>query len=512
MTSLINSNQINVNYPVAGQDNDTQGFRNNFQNIQTSFNIAASEVTALQANASLSLLIQSTVPATITSYGRAGNVAFDSGNLWVATSPNSWLRFPTAGLSNNWYSDANVATYLANNPVSVSYSNANVASYLVSSTGNIQAGNINAITFSNAKTIVASNFFYANGISAFNGVTYNYSNANVASYLTTYSGNITSANVSTGNLYASNFYYANGVNLVSSLSNQFYTNSNVSSYLTVYSGNITAGNVLSNNFLFANGVSILTNINANTANTATKAVYVTGLTASNVTTALGSNPVPVATTATYVTGLTSANVTTALGANPVQVATTSTYVTGLTSANVTTALGYTPYNSSNPSNYATQSYVTSQGYATQSYVTSQGYITSVPNSSTQVSSLGVGTSASGTTGEIRATNNITAYYSSDATLKENIRPIPDALATVVAIGGMLFDWRDSYIKDHGGEDGYFIQKSDFGVIAQDVLHNFPLATRKRPDGTLAVDYEKLSALSFAALVEVSNRLDKLEGK
>jgi hypothetical protein len=36
---------------------------------------------------------------------------------------------------------------------------------------------------------------------------------------------------------------------------------------------------------------------------------------------------------------------------------TSTYLTGITSSQITTALGYTPYNATNPSSYATQAYV-----------------------------------------------------------------------------------------------------------------------------------------------------------
>jgi hypothetical protein len=130
----------------------------------------------------------------------------------------------------------------------------------------------------------------------------------------------------------------------------------------------------------------------------------------------------------------------------------------------------------------------------------------------QVGSFGVGTAASGTTGEIRATNNITAYYSSDAKFKENVRPIDGAVAKVSAIGGKYFDWTDAYVAEHGGEDGYFIQKSDFGVIAQDVQAVFPQAVRSRPDGSLAVDYEKLSALAFAAIAELVKRVEVLEGK
>jgi hypothetical protein len=128
----------------------------------------------------------------------------------------------------------------------------------------------------------------------------------------------------------------------------------------------------------------------------------------------------------------------------------------------------------------------------------------------QMGSLGVGTAASGTGGEIRATNNVTAYYSSDIKFKENVRNIPNAAATAAAIGGKLFDWKAEYIEEHGGEDGYFIVKADFGVIAQDVLAKFPVAVRTRPDGSLAVDYEKLSALALAANAEHEERIAKLE--
>ena len=128
----------------------------------------------------------------------------------------------------------------------------------------------------------------------------------------------------------------------------------------------------------------------------------------------------------------------------------------------------------------------------------------------QFNSVGVGTAGSTTAGEIRATNNITAYYSSDIKFKENVQDIPHALSAVNEIGGKLFDWKDSYIQDHGGEDGYFVQKHDFGVIAQDVLAHFPVAARTRPDGSLAVDYEKLCALAFAAIKELNSKVTALE--
>jgi hypothetical protein len=50
MASTIISGTIDGSYPVAGVDNDTQGFRDNFTIIKTGLATAASEVTALQAN------------------------------------------------------------------------------------------------------------------------------------------------------------------------------------------------------------------------------------------------------------------------------------------------------------------------------------------------------------------------------------------------------------------------------------------------------------------------------
>jgi len=53
MTSSINPNNINGVYPVAGVDNDSQGFRDNFTNIKNNFAFAASEINDLQSKAIL---------------------------------------------------------------------------------------------------------------------------------------------------------------------------------------------------------------------------------------------------------------------------------------------------------------------------------------------------------------------------------------------------------------------------------------------------------------------------
>lgn len=49
MTSAIDSSAIIETFPIAGQDNDSQGFRNNFAATQLGLATAAQEITRLQA-------------------------------------------------------------------------------------------------------------------------------------------------------------------------------------------------------------------------------------------------------------------------------------------------------------------------------------------------------------------------------------------------------------------------------------------------------------------------------
>jgi hypothetical protein len=48
MSSQINTNGIDTNYPVPGQNNSSQGFRSNFSQIKNNINIASEEITDLQ--------------------------------------------------------------------------------------------------------------------------------------------------------------------------------------------------------------------------------------------------------------------------------------------------------------------------------------------------------------------------------------------------------------------------------------------------------------------------------
>ena len=127
----------------------------------------------------------------------------------------------------------------------------------------------------------------------------------------------------------------------------------------------------------------------------------------------------------------------------------------------------------------------------------------------QFNSFGVGTAASATTGQIRATDDITAFYSSDSALKENVVNIPDPLEALKKLNGVLFNWKDEWIKKQGGEDGYFVRKKDVGVIAQEVEKVLPEAVAQRKDGIKAVKYDRLTCLLIEAVKVLSKKVEDL---
>jgi hypothetical protein len=104
-------------------------------------------------------------------------------------------------------------------------------------------------------------------------------------------------------------------------------------------------------------------------------------------------------------------------------------------------------------------------------------------------------------GAITSTGDITAYYSSDRRLKDNIVPIPNALEKVTQLGGYEFDWNkmSSYYGDH-----------DIGVIAQEVQEVAPEAVAQRESGMLAVRYEKLVPLLIEAIKDLKEEIEELK--
>lgn len=106
------------------------------------------------------------------------------------------------------------------------------------------------------------------------------------------------------------------------------------------------------------------------------------------------------------------------------------------------------------------------------------------------------------TGILSVTDDITAFYSSDARLKDNITPIDDPLAKVLSISGNTFTWNDK--SHHSGED--------VGVVAQEIQEVLPQIVTLRDSGYLAVDYQKIVPLLIEAIKELNAKVQKLEDK
>ena len=144
--------------------------------------------------------------------------------------------------------------------------------------------------------------------------------------------------------------------------------------------------------------------------------------------------------------------------------------------------------------------VSASNASTASTVNFNGGLTTT--SDVQFDSFGVGTAASGTTGEIRATGDITAYYSSDERLKDNITPLSDAINKIDQINGYEFDWNSN--SSHSGHD--------VGVIAQEIEKVLPEVVVTRDNGYKAVRYEKIVALLISAIKEQQLQINELKSK
>jgi hypothetical protein len=136
----------------------------------------------------------------------------------------------------------------------------------------------------------------------------------------------------------------------------------------------------------------------------------------------------------------------------------------------------------------------------------------------QVVSLGVGTSFSGVTGEIRATGDVTAYFS-DQRLKENIVTIENSLEKINKLNGVYY-----HSNKLAETFGYINKKRQVGLIAQEVEEIVPEAVAIAPfdanlhghsksgNRYLTVRYEKIVPLLIQALKEQKEQLDYMKSK
>ena len=99
------SSAIVAEFPVAGVDNDSQGFRTNFSKIKSSLKIASDEISALQLNASnpANLLLNDYSPSDLYNLGGLpdGTIVFLKGsyNKPVYTFNSVWYTMTGTSIS-----------------------------------------------------------------------------------------------------------------------------------------------------------------------------------------------------------------------------------------------------------------------------------------------------------------------------------------------------------------------------------------------------------------------------
>lgn len=323
MTSNINPNNIDGAYPVAGQDNNSQGFRDNFTNTKTNFAYAAAEISDLQnkavlksaltggtlnnnmlgsilSNAQLQQMSNTVVP--LGSISGIVGVNYTSGSYQTVTTAGpislEFTNFTAAGTQDQVLVQVTVTdvAHTMQLPSSVGYG-ASATSEL-----GIQGLNIgtNTITFPATGTYVYSfitadagtsvyindltqgrvgfsgNISVAGNLSVTGTITGNIEIDNIESIV----GNVTAGNVLTGGVVSAtgnvrggnintagavsatgNVYAGNVINLgVSSVTGNVVSGNVLTSGLISATGNATAGNILTAGIVSSTGNAVHGNV------------------------------------------------------------------------------------------------------------------------------------------------------------------------------------------------------------------------------------------------------------
>jgi hypothetical protein len=124
-----------------------------------------------------------------------------------------------------------------------------------------------------------------------------------------------------------------------------------------------------------------------------------------------------------------------------------------------------------------------------------------------VNSLGVNTAASGSAGEIRATGNITAFFSDDR-LKDRIGNIVDALDKVLMLNGFYFEPNEL------AQSMGYKKVADVGISAQEVRRVLPHVVVPAPidEKYITVRYEKIIPLLIEAIKEQQLTIKQQEAR
>ncbi len=178
MTSQVNPNNIDGTYPVAGQDNDSQGFRDNFTNIRNNFTFTKAEIEDLQNKVVLkSALLNTTLSndfagnamanPTLTgwreTYNNIGSVSgsvtinFTNGNFQKITmSGSTILNFSFPNNTANQY--ASIKLWVSNPSAAYVLSFPNTLT--LGDPGTVTGFSGNSITFSSTEISTSTDYYF----------------------------------------------------------------------------------------------------------------------------------------------------------------------------------------------------------------------------------------------------------------------------------------------------------------------------------------------------------------
>jgi hypothetical protein len=139
-----------------------------------------------------------------------------------------------------------------------------------------------------------------------------------------------------------------------------------------------------------------------------------------------------------------------------------------------------------------------------------------PATSTATATLvvygGVGVGNNLYVGSLRGVGNRSVYStqegqltnsSSDGTMKTNVNPLDQGLTATLALNPISFNWIDSI---------RFGSQKEIGFIAQEVRDIIPEVVGENSDGTLTIDYPKLTAVLVKSVKDLKDTVDQLEAR
>ena len=381
----------------------------------------------------------------------------------------------------------------------------------------------------NSRVIAATNEQYLSGFAT--------TGSNTFSGSQTINGNISaSGDISASNLYITNAIYAYELHTIIESSSVIYSSgsNNIgdaqNDVLTItgslYQTGSTSFSELSGS-LAAFSASLNTRIGTISVGTLSASIYQTDATQSNNITNVSSSLYTLSSSVNLISGAIATtdntqttNITAASASAWGAYTSASAYSASLaasitgSSSNVT-ALSQSLYftdttqsvNITQASASAWGAFQSASSYSGSFYTTINNLSSSIATTDTLFAKLGSANRFNGNqeiTGSLTVSGDVTAYYSSDERLKDNIALISNPIEKVQQLRGVEFDWNDKSLFKAG--------RHDYGVIAQDVQKVLPELVKETHTGYLGVDYDKMISLLIEVVKEQEKRIKDLENK